>query len=61
MFIAACEDDRLIEIEVSEQLVTGLPGARGVRYRQGGHNLQKTWASDLAPRILLALEVSAGA
>lgn len=45
---AFCEDDRLIEPEIGEELAAALPAGPRLRFAEGGHNLQKTMASEIA-------------
>jgi len=45
---AFCDDDRLIEAEISEELAAALPRGPRLRFATGGHNLQKTMASEIA-------------
>lgn len=56
-------DDHLVETWLSEELARALPGSRVLAFRDGGHNLQKTRAVELARAIqemlLPAADVSA--
>jgi pimeloyl-ACP methyl ester carboxylesterase len=56
--VAYARDDHLIETEVSEELARALPHARVLAFSEGGHNLQKTRATELAAGILECLEGS---
>jgi pimeloyl-ACP methyl ester carboxylesterase len=49
--VAYAEDDPLVETPVSEELAAALPTARVLRFAQGGHNLQKSRAAELAVAI----------
>lgn len=42
----AC-DDHMVETHVSEELAAALPGARILRFSEGGHNIQKTRAVEI--------------
>jgi len=55
--LAYARDDLLIETEISEELVRALPHARVLAFDQGGHNLQKTRAVELATAIKESLGV----
>ena len=46
----AC-DDHLIETEIAEELAAALPAARVLRFEEGGHNIQKTRAVEIAAAI----------
>ena len=49
--VAYAEDDALVEAAVSRELVGALPQARVLRFPEGGHNIQKTRAPELAAAI----------
>jgi pimeloyl-ACP methyl ester carboxylesterase len=53
--IAYARDDHMLESWISEELVRALPGARVLVFEQGGHNLQKTRAVELARAIKEAM------
>jgi pimeloyl-ACP methyl ester carboxylesterase len=46
----AC-DDHMVETHVSEELADALPGARVLRFAEGGHNIQKTRAVEIGAGI----------
>lgn len=46
----AC-DDHMVETHVSEELADVLPGARVLRFAEGGHNIQKTRAVEIGAAI----------
>jgi pimeloyl-ACP methyl ester carboxylesterase len=50
--VAYAEDDHMIETHISEELARALPRARVIAFAEGGHNLQKTRARELAAAIL---------
>jgi pimeloyl-ACP methyl ester carboxylesterase len=56
--VAYAEDDHMIETHVSEELARALPWARVIAFGEGGHNLQKTRAAELAEAIRGALRSS---
>jgi pimeloyl-ACP methyl ester carboxylesterase len=49
--VAYAADDRLVEPRIAEELAQAIPTARALRFEEGGHNLQKTWAADLGAAI----------
>ncbi len=49
--LAWANDDRLIERAIGEELARAMPRARTRVYEEGGHNIQKTQAGDLAAAI----------
>lgn len=49
--VAYAEDDALVETAISLELVAALPQARVLRFAEGGHNIQKTRAPELAAAI----------
>jgi pimeloyl-ACP methyl ester carboxylesterase len=51
VLLAYARDDHMVETEISEELARALPEARVLRFDQGGHNLQKTRAVELAGAI----------
>jgi pimeloyl-ACP methyl ester carboxylesterase len=55
--LAYARDDHMIETWISEELARALPQARVVSFDEGGHNLQKTRAVELAAAIGETLEV----
>jgi pimeloyl-ACP methyl ester carboxylesterase len=55
--VAYARDDHMIETWISEELARALPQARVVSFDEGGHNLQKTRAVELAAAIGETLEV----
>jgi pimeloyl-ACP methyl ester carboxylesterase len=46
--IGFCDDDRLIEPVIGEQLGYACPGGPRLRFETGGHNPQKVWAGEIA-------------
>jgi pimeloyl-ACP methyl ester carboxylesterase len=46
--LASCADDRLIEPAIADELGAALPPGPRLRFPDGGHNLQKTRACELA-------------
>jgi pimeloyl-ACP methyl ester carboxylesterase len=56
--VAYAEDDHMIETHISEELARALPDSRVIAFPEGGHNLQKTRARELAEAILESLESS---
>jgi pimeloyl-ACP methyl ester carboxylesterase len=46
--IAFCDDDRLVEPVIGEQLGYACPGGPRLRFETGGHNPQKVWAGEIA-------------
>jgi pimeloyl-ACP methyl ester carboxylesterase len=46
--IAFCDDDRLVEPAIGEQLGFRLPSGPRLRFETGGHNPQKVWACEIA-------------
>lgn len=58
--VAYAEDDHMIETHVSEELARALPRARVIAFPEGGHNLQKTRAQELAEAIRQELDASSG-
>jgi pimeloyl-ACP methyl ester carboxylesterase len=55
--IAYARDDRMVETWISEELVAALPKARVLAFDEGGHNLQKSRAAELAAAIKACLGV----
>jgi pimeloyl-ACP methyl ester carboxylesterase len=51
MLIAWALDDSLVESEIPAELARALPHARTLVFDQGGHNIQKTRAPELATAI----------
>lgn len=49
--IAYALDDPLVQPWIQEELVAAMPDARGLRFTEGGHQLQKTRAAELAAAI----------
>lgn len=49
--VAYARDDRMLETWISEELASALPHARVLAFDEGGHNLQKTRAAELAGAI----------
>jgi len=49
--LAYARDDHMIETHLSEELARALPHARVIAFDEGGHNLQKTRARELAAAI----------
>lgn len=52
---AYSRDDHMIETHIAEELSRALPGARVLAFDEGGHNLQKTRAPELAAALIAAL------
>ena len=50
-FVVACDDDRLIEPAIAEELGAALPEGPRLRFATGGHNPQKTWACEIAEAL----------
>lgn len=55
VLLAYAADDRQIENSISEELARAIPTTEIICYVQGGHNIQKTQARDLARQILKRL------
>jgi len=53
--VAYAADDRLVEPRIAEELIRTLPTARVLAFPDGGHNLQKTRAVEVAAAIRSAL------
>jgi pimeloyl-ACP methyl ester carboxylesterase len=53
--LAYARDDHIVETSVSEELARALPQARIVAFDEGGHNIQKTRAVELAAAIREAM------
>jgi pimeloyl-ACP methyl ester carboxylesterase len=49
--IAYAQDDHLVETHLSRELAAAIPHARVLLFDEGGHNLQKTRARELAQAI----------
>jgi pimeloyl-ACP methyl ester carboxylesterase len=49
--IAYARDDHMIETEIAEELAAAIMGARVLVFDEGGHNIQKTRAVELAAAI----------
>jgi pimeloyl-ACP methyl ester carboxylesterase len=49
--VAYAKDDPLVQAWISEELAAALPGARVLAFEEGGHQLQKTRAVELAAAI----------
>jgi pimeloyl-ACP methyl ester carboxylesterase len=49
--VSYARDDRVVEREVSEELIRALPGCQSLVFDEGGHNLQKTRAVELGSAI----------
>ncbi len=49
--IAWAQDDHMVENEIPEELARALPAARTLVFEDGGHNIQKTHAVELATAI----------
>jgi pimeloyl-ACP methyl ester carboxylesterase len=50
--VAFAQDDPLVETAISEELARALPAARVLRFEEGGHNLQKSRAPELAAAVV---------
>jgi len=50
--LAYAQDDHMVETAVAEELARALPSARVLAFAEGGHNLQKTRAAELAAAIV---------
>lgn len=49
--IAFCDDDRLVEPAIGEQLGFACPKGPRLRFTTGGHNPQKVWACEIAEEL----------
>lgn len=49
--VAYARDDHMIETDISEELAASISGAHVMAFDEGGHNLQKTRASELGQAI----------
>jgi pimeloyl-ACP methyl ester carboxylesterase len=49
--VAYAKDDPLVQTWISEELAASLPGARVLAFEEGGHQLQKTRAAELATAV----------
>jgi pimeloyl-ACP methyl ester carboxylesterase len=49
--VAYSRDDHMVETDISEELARALPRARVLAFAEGGHNLQKTRAAELAAAL----------
>jgi pimeloyl-ACP methyl ester carboxylesterase len=56
--VAYAKDDPLVQTWISEELAAALPGARVLAFEDGGHQLQKTRAAELAAAV--RVEMGAG-
>ena len=56
VLLAHCLDDRLVQPEIPRELAALLPAGRLLEFPSGGHHLQKTRATDLAPEITALLD-----
>jgi pimeloyl-ACP methyl ester carboxylesterase len=50
--VAWSRDDHVLEPSISEELARRMPGSRRLVFEEGGHNLQKTRAPEVAAAIL---------
>lgn len=50
--VAFCRDDHMLEDSIPEELARCIPGAQCLAFPDGGHNLQKTRAPEIASVIL---------
>ena len=50
--IAFCDDDRLVEPAIGEQLGYACPKGPRLRFTTGGHNPQKVWACEIADELV---------
>lgn len=55
--VAFTEDDHLVEPAICEELCAAIPGARSMRFKDGGHNLQKTRAVEIGSGIRDLIQV----
>jgi pimeloyl-ACP methyl ester carboxylesterase len=49
--VVYADDDPLVEPAIAEELLATIPSARPLRFKEGGHNLQKTRAAEIAGAI----------
>lgn len=49
--VAFADDDHLVEAQIAVELAAAIPGARSLRFEEGGHNIQKTRAAEIASAI----------
>ena len=45
------EDDHLVEPQIPAELAEAIPGARTLRFEDGGHSIQKHKAAEIALAI----------
>jgi len=50
--VVFADDDHLVEPEIPVELAAAIPGARTLRFSEGGHTIQKTKAPEIAAAIL---------
>jgi pimeloyl-ACP methyl ester carboxylesterase len=55
--LAYSHDDPLVQPWISQELAAAMPGARVLAFAEGGHQLQKTRAPELAEAILEGLGI----
>ncbi len=51
-FLAACDDDPLVETEITDELSDALPAGLRLRFPRGGHLLQRSCRDDLVAALL---------
>jgi pimeloyl-ACP methyl ester carboxylesterase len=49
--VVYADDDPLVEPAIAEEMLATVPGSRGLRFEEGGHNLQKTRAAEIAAAL----------
>jgi len=49
---AFCADDRLVELEIQRETAALLPDAEVLEFADGGHHLQKSRVSEIAPALI---------
>jgi len=61
VLLAFARDDHMVDAEIQEELRAALPKARVLAFDEGGHNIQKTRAPELAEAIAELLGASQSA
>lgn len=51
-FLAACDDDPLVEQAITDELSDALPDGLRLRFPQGGHLVQRAWRDDISAALL---------
>lgn len=49
--VAFADDDHLLEPQIAMELAAAIPGARSLRFEEGGHIIQKTRSAEIARAI----------